>query len=48
VSRAESEHLLDQVLALLVSRGAPASIMVSRVVEITADGKFAVYDLPGL
>ena len=48
VNREASERLLDQVLAELASRGDPASVMINKVVEISAAGELNIYELPTL
>jgi predicted nuclease of predicted toxin-antitoxin system len=47
-SRSESERLLDKVLAKLASLGDPPSVMINKVIEISAEGEFVIYDLPEL
>lgn len=46
VARAASEQLLDQVLTELAGLGDPASVMINRVVEVSAQGELAMYELP--
>jgi predicted nuclease of predicted toxin-antitoxin system len=48
VDRESSERLLDAVLFELASRGDPATVMVNKVVEVSAAGTIAIYDLPPL
>jgi len=46
LDRFAAKNLLKAAIAFLRTLGAPSDIMVNKVLEVAADGKFELYNLP--